>query len=369
MTGRGGPVEGRALFMTAARLGLSATFLMAAAVMGILPAPAHAVETAPPPERYQEVLVELRFGRILARTIPAYRIDDRALLPISEFFRLAEISIRTEGDSSIVALLYPSGRRLHIAMGDTLIAGTTGGVVIGPDDLIERQGELYLATGPLGQLLGIRFLVDWSELYVLVEDPSSLPLVLRLERDATRRALLRTRAGGGGPDLMLPADRSRWSGIVADYAWRLPGDDPLAGSSYALALGSGAFGGSLEFGVRSLGAASSSNVHVDASWSGFWPANSYLRQLRIGSGTSFGVRPRAIRGVSLSNSPFVRHSTFGFNQFGGRLAPGWEVEAYRSGQLVAFDSVDATGRFSFDLPVVFQKDSFVFIHDDCAVIF
>ena len=338
--------------MAAARLGLFATLLTASAVIGMLPAPAHAVETALPPDRHQEVLVELRFGRILARTIAAYRLEDRALLPLNEFFRLAEFSVRTEGDNSIVAVLYPSGRRLQITVGDTLIAGPTGAVVIGPYDLIERQGELYLATEPLGQLLGIRFLVDWSELYVLVEDPSTLPLVLRLKRDATRRALLRTRAGGGDPDLMLPADRSRWSGIVADYAWRLPGDDPLAGSSYALALGSGAFGGSLEFGVRSLGTASSGTVHVDASWFGFWPANSYLRQLRIGSGTSFGVRPRAIRGVSLSNSPYVRQSTFGYNQFRGTLTPGWEVEAYRFGQLVAFDSVDATGGFSFDLPVV-----------------
>ena len=332
--------------------GWPATLLMAAAAIGILPAPAQAVDSVPPPDGYQEVLVQLRFGRILARTIPAYRHDDAALLPVNEFFRLAEIPFKTEGDSAIVVVLYPSGQQLRIALGDTLVTGPRGTAVIGPDDLIGRQGELYLATERLGELLGLRILIDWSELYVLVEDPSSLPLVLRLERDATRRALLRTRGGGGGPDLMLPTDRKRWSGIVADYALTLPSGDPLAGSSYALALGSGAFGGSLEFGVRSLGAASSGKVHVDASWLGFWPANPYIRQLRLGSATSFGVRPRAIRGVSLSNSPFVRQSTFGYNQFRGRLMPGWEVEAYQSGQLVAFDSVDATGSFNFDLPVV-----------------
>jgi len=185
------------------------------------------------------------------------RHDDAALLPVNEFFRLAEIPFKTEGDSAVVVVLYPSGQQLRIALGDTLVTGPRGTAVIGPDDLIERQGELYLATERLGELLGLKFLIDWSQLYVLVEDPSSLPLVLRLERDATRRAMLRTRAGGSSPDLMLPTDRSRWSGIVADYALTMPADDPLAGSSYALALGSGALGGSLEFGVRSLGAASS----------------------------------------------------------------------------------------------------------------
>jgi hypothetical protein len=35
----------------------------------------------------------------------------------------------------------------------------------------------------------------------------------------------------------------------------------------------------------------------------------------------------------------------------GSLAPGWEVEAYRSGELVAFDTVSAGGDFSFNLPV------------------
>ena len=339
---------------TTSRARWSSTLLMAAAAFGLLPAPALAADSAPPPspDGYQEVLVQLRFGRVLARTIPAYRHDDTALLPLSEFFRLAEITYRTEADSVIEAMIYPSGRRLRIAVGDTLVAGLDGSVTIGPDDLIERQGELYLATDRLAELLGLRLLVDWSELYVLVEDPRTLPLVMRLQRDATRRALLRTRGGEADPSLTLPAERGRWSGIVADYALTLPGNDPLAGSSYALAVGSGAFGGSLELGVRSLGAASSGAVDAHASWLGFWPANQYLRQLRLGSATSFGVRPRSIRGVSLSNSPFVRHSGFGLNEFHGRLLPGWEVEAYQSGQLVAFDSVDTSGRFSFELPIV-----------------
>ncbi len=142
--------------------GRPAPLPMAAEAIGILPTPGQAMDSVAPLERYQEVLVQLQFGRVLARTIPAYRHDDAALLPLTEFFRLAEITFRTEADSAIVALLYPSGRRLRIVVGDTLIAGLEGSVVIGPDDLIERQGELYLATEPLGQLLGLSFLVDWS---------------------------------------------------------------------------------------------------------------------------------------------------------------------------------------------------------------
>ena len=45
----------------------------------------------------------------------------------------------------------------------------------------------------------------------------------------------------------------------------------------------------------------------------------------------------------------------------GHLGPGWEVEAYRGGRLVAFDSVDGLGQFSIDVPVQYGENPVDFI--------
>jgi hypothetical protein len=68
-----------------------------------------------------------------------------------------------------------------------------------------------------------------------------------------------------------------------------------------------------------------------------------------------------VRGFSLSNAPFLRPSLFGEIGFQGALGPGWEIEAYRGGRLLALDSADAMGRFSMDLPVEYGENAMDFV--------
>src|SRR5882672_4595974 len=73
------------------------------------------------------------------------------------------------------------------------------------------------------------------------------------------------------------------------------------------------------------------------------------------------VRARALEGVSITNAPFVRPSLIGSLRYGGALEPGWSVEAYRGGDLVAYDSADASGAFRIDLPVRYGENPVDFV--------
>jgi hypothetical protein len=57
----------------------------------------------------------------------------------------------------------------------------------------------------------------------------------------------------------------------------------------------------------------------------------------------------------------VRPSLFGSVPFTGQLGTGWTLEAYRGGRLIAFDSVNALGQFSFDLPVQYGENPVDFV--------
>ena len=191
-------------------------------------------------------------------------------------------------------------------------------------------------------------------------DADSLPVGRRVSRERAH-ALFHGSARDGGPDLALGTDRTRWDGMVLDYSILAPSQDLLGNGAYSAGLGFNLLGGSLETRVASAGPPRGGDVRVDASWAGVWRKSRYVTQLRLGDGLSTGPRPRSVRGFSLSNAPFLRPSLFGDIGFQGALGPGWEIEAYRGGRLIALDSADAMGRFSLDLPVEYGENAMDFV--------
>ena len=314
-------------------------------------------DTAPPPE---PVVIDLRIARITGMTVQAYRVRSEVLLPLSQFFQLVEIRHRITSDGRLEGSVDPGNRRIIIdPRSDSMEYG-------GRRVRIEREfirydaPELYVGSERLGDLLGITFSVDWSDLSATIIDPADLPIARRLKREAAREAYLR-RSNALHPDLSFGLQRPTWDGVVVDYSIFSPSTDPLAGSTYGLGLGADVGGGSLEIMGQSVGTANEGRVHVDASWTGVWRENPWVKQLRLGDVPSSGPRSRALEGIMLTNAPFVRPSLVGSLRYAGSLEPGWSVEAYRGGDLVAFDSATAAGGFAIDLPVRYGENPVDFV--------
>src|SRR5712664_3768033 len=312
-------------------------------------------DTVPEP-----VVIDLRVGRITGTTVQAYRVRSEVLLPLSQFFQLVEIRHRLTPDGRLEATVDPGNRRIVIDVrSDTMQYGDHR-VRIEPEFIRFESSELYVGSERLGDLLGVMFSVDWSDLTATVVDPSSLPIARRLQREAAREAYLR-RPDGMRPDVTLGLERPSWDGVVVDYSLFSPSNDPVAGSTYGVGLGADVGGGSLEMLAQSVGPAEAGRVHVDASWNGVWRENRWVKQLRLGDAPSTGARVRALRGFAITNAPFVRPSLLGSLRYAGTLQPGWSVEAYRGGDLVAYDSTDATGGFAIDLPVRYGENPVDFV--------
>jgi hypothetical protein len=308
----------------------------------------------------EEVVIELRLGRIAGATVQAYRVRSEVLLPLSQFFQLAEIRHRLTPDGRLEGTIDPGNRQIVIdPRRDSMEYGDRH-VRIEREFIRYDAPELYVGSERLGDLLGLMFVVDWSDLTVTVVDPSPLPIGRRLQREAARDAYLR-RPEGMRPDVTLGLQRPSWDGVVVDYSLFAPSSDRFAGSSYGFGLGADVGGGSLEMLGQSVGPADLGRVRLDASWSGVWRDSRWFKQLRLGDVASSGPRSRALEGVMLTNAPYVRPSLVGSLRYAGTLEPGWSVEAYRGGDLVAFDSSSASGGFSIDLPVRYGENPVDFV--------
>src|SRR3989442_10534287 len=162
-------------------------------------------------------------------------------------------------------------------------------------------------------------------------------------------------------DVTLGLQRPSWDGVVIDYSLFSPSSDPLAGSTYGFGVGADVGGGALEMLGQRVGPAGPGRGHIDASWTGVWRENRWVKQLHLGDAPSSGPRSRPLEGIAITNAPFVRPSLVGSLRYAGSLEPGWSVEAYRGGELVAFDSANASGGFAIDLPVRYGENPVDFV--------
>src|SRR5882762_3014446 len=264
----------------------------------------------------EAVVIELRIGRITGTTVQAYRVRSEVLLPLSQFFQLVEIRHRLTLEGRLEATVDPGNLSIVIdPRSDSMRYGDRR-VRIEREFIRFESAELYVGSERLGDLLGVMFAVDWSDLTATVIDPSTLPIARRLRREAARDAYLR-RPDGTRADLTLGLQRPSWDGVVVDYSLFSPSNDPLAGSTYGFGLGADVGGGSLEMLAQSVGRADLGRLHVDASWTGVWRENRWVKQLRLGDVASTGPRSRALEGISITNAPFVRPSLVGSLRYGG----------------------------------------------------
>jgi hypothetical protein len=318
-----------------------------------------AADTAPAARAGDATIVELALGRFVSRTVPAFRAGDEALLPVTQFAELAEIATRQLPTGGLELLLQPGDHRVTIdpQSGEIKLGGST--IILGSADRVVAAGDQYLSTRVLSTLLRAHFTINWTDLAVTLLDADSLPIGRRVAREKAHAAY-RAAIEAQTPDLSLGMERTRWDGVVLDYSFLAPSQDVLGGA-YSTGLGLNLMGGSLEASLASAGPPRDGNVRFDGSWTGVWRTNPWVAQLRVGDGLSSGPRPRAVRGFAVSNTPFLRPALFGDIPFQGGLGPGWQIEAYRGGRLLAIDSANSLGRFSLDVPVEYGENPVDFV--------
>jgi hypothetical protein len=339
---------------------LAAPVLAAQGAQRTLPDTARTFAAGDPDSSVMPVLMELRIGELSSTTVQAYRVGTEALLPLARLLTLAEARYHLTPDGVVEASLPPGPRRFLAALGrDTMSLGDRH-VPLESGALLFRDGEVYVACHRLGELLGTAIVVDWGELSATVMDVAVLPIGQRVRRDAARAALAR-RHNDAAPAFQPGDEPAGWHGLALDYSYFAPGAQRLSAGSYEVTAGTDVLGGSLALGVRSIGAADAGVAQGVGSWTGVWEDHRWLKQLRVGDGLSTGPRVRELRGIALTNAPFLRSTVVGNSQYLGRVEPGWSVEAYQDGQLIAVDTADIAGHFGFNLPVRYGENPVDFI--------
>ncbi len=345
---------------------LGAFVLLAEVTSGQTTARNVALNTAPPaaisePEpELVAVVLELRLGEVASVTVPAFRFGEEALIPLVTLLRVAEVRTVFHDYGAIEAVMQPGNIPLLVGLADQVMAYGARRVPIARDLKLLRGRELYVSARVFAELIQIPVDVSWSDLTVWFPEVGSLPVARRIARLNARRRLLANPAESTGPALSYALRRPPLDGLVVDYTIVAPTAN-LGGTSYSVAAGVNAFGGSLDGTVSGAGASSARPMLYTGGWSGVWATNPYVKQVRLGDAVGTGPAARQVRGGMITNSPYVRPTRFDVDGFRGVVGPRWEIEAYRYGRLVAFDSANGAGQYSIPIPTEYGENPLEFV--------
>ena len=314
------------------------------------------VMTGAAPLRAQETveatLLEVRLGQSATLAMRAERDGERLWLPIAELASALELEIVSRSATRVTLRRWPSRSLITFDRDSMLVQFGASPVRVAPGALRTSDGELMADIGALQAILQTPVEISLSDLVISVPSIDSLPVGRRVARERARARLARL-AGDGDGDV-APLARPLADGTVVDYSLNLPLTGARTSPGWSTAIGTGVLGGSLELSTGAI--AGGARLPTLSSWTGVWRTGRKLTQLRLGDGLGSGPLPRFGRGVMLTNAPYMRPALFGLQTLRGDLPPGWAIEAYRNGELVAVDTVGRGTGYQLQLPVLYGEN-------------
>ncbi|MCC7052592.1 MAG: hypothetical protein IT355_04950 [Gemmatimonadaceae bacterium] len=302
----------------------------------------------------EPTLVDVRLGQVASLALRAERAGDRLWLPVAELAAGLELEVVSRSASRVELRRWPSRALIVLDRDSALVRLGTRVITPRIGALRVLDGELGVDAGTLQEVLQVSFEVSWADLMVSLPQVDSLPIGRRVAREKARAQLSARGAQQGATQSVAPLARPLAAGAVLDYSLSMPLLGERRELGWTAAGGVDVLGGSLE--VSTGAVTGGTRLPTLASWTGVWRDGRKLTQLRLGDGLGGGPQPRLGRGLMLTNAPYARPALFGLQTLRGDLPPGWTIEAYRNGELVAVDTVGRGAGYQLQLPVLYGEN-------------
>ncbi len=305
-----------------------------------------------------QAVVEINIDGGPKQVVPAVSYNSTMLVPLRTFLEMGELQLdEYVADSSATVMVQPGDIPVRFHPDSGLLTRGDSLLTLEPMEAVWWDGELYVATEVLDRAFGVATSMDWTNLTVLVGRVSALPVIRRARRER-RHELLTRPEPPPLPPLSTRPPESIADGAVFEWSMTTPTDGTADDLTLVTGLGAKFYGGSVELRHQLRNARGPAASDLRLSWTRAWPHRDWIRQVGIGDVRSSGLRAKLIRGLTVTNAPFIRSSEFDVEQVLGRLPAGWEVELYEGGRLRGYDEVDALGVFRLPIHLRYGQNPY-----------
>lgn len=305
---------------------------------------------------FEEISISLIVQGIGATEIPALIRDYEIYLPVNTVFDFLKIrNVVSPGMDLITGFFitpeadYAIDRELR----RILFLGRVYNLA--PDELVRTETNLYLKSNYFGEVFGLECKFSFRSLSVELNAKTELPAIREMRMEQMRKNLNRLK-GEVEADTVIGREYPLFHFGMVD--WLVNSTQQFPGrkdTRLNLAMGGIIAGGETKIAVSSYLNQPFNKRQLNYLWRYADNNNPLLRQVMAGKimsqATSTLYSPFV--GVQFTNTPTTYRRSFGNYTLSNYTEPGWVVELYVNNVLVDYVKADASGFFTFEVPLVY----------------
>jgi hypothetical protein len=305
---------------------------------------------------YDEISVFLEIPGIGGGEINALIKGEELYLPVTDLFDFLKIrNIPSAGLETISGFFVNPEATYIIDRTKNQIVYQGNTFQLEGGDLIRTETSLYLKSFYYGKVFGLECKFSFRALSVNITSKLELPLIREMKQEEMRRNIARLK-GDVQADTTIGRTYPLFRFGMAD--WAVTSEQEINGKSDTrlnLALGSMIAGGEATASLYYNSTDPLTEKQQYYLWRYVNNDFAPLRQVMAGK-----IRTNAISsiynpvvGIQLTNTPTTYRRSFGTYTLSDKTEPGWIVELYVNSVLVDYIKADASGFFSFQVPLVY----------------
>lgn len=311
---------------------------------------------------YEDITVLLMVENVGGYEIDAIYKDDNIYVSVSTLFQILKINhTLSRGNDSITGFFLNEQNHygINAANSTAYYEGKRRNLL--PGDALRVETGLFLKSQLFGEIFGLNLKFNFRSLTLELKTALDLPVIKEL-RHAQMRKNIDQLTGIIEVDTTISRKYHFLRGGMADWSViSMQSSNKKTDTRAALAAGGELFGGEATGMLNYSSISGFDERQQQYRWRWVNNETKLIKQIQLGKipvkSTSSLYSP--LIGASVTNTPTTFRKSFGKYTLTDFTEPGWTVELYINNVMVDFTTADASGFFSFDVPLVYGSSSVV----------
>jgi len=305
---------------------------------------------------YDEISVYVKLPHIGVGEIDALIRDEDVYLSVTGLFDFIKIRNIPSDDFDVIEGFWINPEAVYIIdrPGNNIVFdGRTWD--LGEGDLVRSDNGLYLKLPWYGKVFGLECRFTFRDLTVIIDTKQELPGIREMKLSEMRANLTRLK-GDIQVDTTIERSYPGFRFGMADWSvYAIEQPEGVSQARLNLSLGSVIAGGEATASLNYFTGDPFQEKQQYYLWRHVNNDRTFLRQIMAGKiitqATASIYDP--VIGIQLTNTPTSFRRSFGSYTLTDKTEPGWSVELYVNNVLVDYIKADASGFFTFEVPLVY----------------
>lgn len=311
-------------------------------------------------EGFVEISVFLNVPKIGGTEIGALIDGNNIFLSVTELFGFLKIKAEvTPGFNKIEGFFIEEKASYIIDRVNNIITYNGKVYTLKPGDLVRSETQLYLRLNYFGEVFGLECSFNFRSLSVTLNTSVELPIIKEMRQEQMRKNV---RQISGEIEADSTIGRKYPFFRLGAVDWSIASTQEIGGntsSRVGMNIGTALAGGEANASLSYTPGTPFELREQNYYWRYANNNLKVLKQAIVGklSTNSISTLTSSVLGFQLNNTPTTYRKSYGTYTISDFTEPGWTVELYVNNVLIDYKKADASGFFTFDIPLIYGSTS------------